>query len=116
MRKVAIGCLALMLLVAGSAVGQTAYHCDGPVTGVSFDKSGVVSFSGIGGINAGLLCQLGNTANGYSPDACRAAYAQLLLAEMTGQSMRIYFNDNLSCTTQPSWSWLTTIYYGPGTI
>jgi hypothetical protein len=108
----------LIALVVALAVvpAHANYMCSGPVTAVSFDNTGVVVFSGIGGISAGYLCSLSTTSNGITPDVCKAKYTQLLIAQLTGQSLNIYFGDNLTCTTQPSWNWLTGVYFGPGTI
>jgi hypothetical protein len=105
--------------VSGSQSAQTSttnqYACTGPVTQLVMRPDGSVYVSGMGGINWGVLCTVSGTAsNGYTADACKAAYAQLLLAEANGQPMTVWFNDNLTCTTQPSWSWLTSLYFGPG--
>ena len=111
--------LLVMLPTTGSA--QTTYTCGGPVTqlsvgGVTGGGGGVV-VSGMGGITAGYLCSLTTTApNGIPADACKAIYARLLLAELTGQVLYITFNDNLTCTTHPAWSWLTGYAFGPGTV
>ena len=80
---------------------------------------GVVFVSGMGGIAWGAICTTTTGAsapNGYTADACKAAYAQLLLAEATGQQMTVWFNDNLTCTTQTPWGWLTGLYFGPAKL
>lgn len=107
----------LLAIVLATTPAMANYSCFGPVTGVSIANSGVVVVSGFGGISAGYVCQIGGTApNGIASDACKAIYARLLAAEITGQQLRVYFNDNLTCTTQPNWGWLTGLYFGPGTI
>jgi hypothetical protein len=106
----------LVILLATIPAMASQYACTGPVTGLSVG-GGVVTVSGFGGINAGYLCSLTTTApNGTSPDQCKAMYTRLLIAELAGQSLRLYFSDSLTCTTQPSWAWLNGYYFGPGTI
>lgn len=112
-----IACLLLASLLLATPAMAATYSCFGTVTGLSITPGGVVVVSGFGGLIDGDLCQLGATApNGYTADACKAAYAQLLVALNAGTQLRMDFNDNLTCTTQPSWGWLMGLYFGPGTI
>ena len=109
--------LLLVMLVANVPATVANYSCFGAVSGVSISNGGVVTVSGFGGIQYGYICQIGASApNGISSDTCKAIYARLLVAEVTGQQLRVYFNDTLSCTTQPTWGWLTGLYFGPGTL
>ena len=107
--------LVMMLPIAGSA--QTYYECGGPVTVVNVSGTGGgggVLVSGMGGIVQGYLCSLTNTApNGIYPEACKAMYARLLLAKLTGEVLWIQFHDNLTCTTQPIYGWLMGYSMGP---
>lgn len=106
----------LAVLLAANLPAMAYYTCTGPVTGVSMNTNGTVWVSGFGGIVDGGICQIGATANGISSDTCKAIYARLLLAEATGRQLTMYFSDNLSCTTQPSWQFMTGLYFGPGTL
>ncbi|HET9645528.1 MAG TPA: hypothetical protein VFP68_19700 [Burkholderiaceae bacterium] len=41
---------------------------------------------------------------GFTGGACKAAYASLLGARLTGKGITTYYNDNgLTCSTLPSW-------------
>ena len=109
--------LLVMLPVPSSA--QTLYQCAGPVTQLSVSPGGgggSVVVSGMGGIVAGYLCSFTMTVEGLTPDACKAIYARLLLAELTGQVLWISFRDNLTCTTHPAYAWLDGYAFGPGTV
>ena len=108
-------CLLAVMLVA-NLPAMAYYTCTGPVTGVSLQNTGIVWVSGFNGIVDGGVCQIGATANGISSDTCKAIYARLLLAEVTGRPLTMYFNDSLTCTTQPSWAYMTGLYFGPGTL
>lgn len=102
-------------LFAAPAYGAT-YFCTGPVTAVALSPNGVVTVSGFGGISWSYLCSVtaGQTfSNGYTSDACKAAYTTLITARLSGVPLTIGFNDNFSCTTQPSWANLTGLYWGP---
>jgi hypothetical protein len=104
----------VVLAVAATPAGAATYACRGPVTDVSIVQNGTVVFSGSGGISAGYICQIGATTNGIGPETCKIIYANLLAARQTNTPVATYFNDNLTCTTQPSWNWLTGVYFGPG--
>lgn len=108
-------CILLVMLVA-NIPAKAYYTCTGPVTGLSLSNGGVVTISGFNGIVDGYLCQIGASANNVSSDTCKAMYARLLIAEATGKSLTLYFNDSLTCSTQPNWGWLSGFYFGPGTI
>lgn len=110
-----IFCVLLIVLVA-NIPAMAYYTCTGPVTGLSISNGGVVTVSGFNGIVDGEICQIGASANGISSDTCKAMYARLLIAETTGKSLTMYFNDSLTCSTQPSWQYLTGMYFGPGTL
>jgi len=111
-------CLLLMILL--SIPSFAYYTCTGPVKGVSIQasgtNSGLVWVTGFNGIVDGGICQIGATANGITSDTCKAIYTRLLIAEVTGQQLTMYFNDNLTCSTQPSWAYMTGLYFGPGTL
>src|SRR5215469_5573977 len=93
----------LLTIVLAATPAFANYTCTGPVTFLGVG-SGTVVVSGFGGINSGYLCSLTTTApNGVAPDQCKAMYAHLLLARQTGQQLTLWFSDNLTCTTQPSW-------------
>jgi hypothetical protein len=89
------------------------YACTGPVNGVSTGPGGVVSAANAGGQQWGYFCQLGATTNNVSPEACKGILAVLLAAQTSGKSVTIWYDDALSCSTHPSWAWLTTWYWGP---
>ena len=93
------------------------YSCDGPVSGVTVGPSGIVSAATAGGQAWGYFCQVnGTSANGTSPEACRGMLAVLLAAQASGKSVRIWFSDENSCSTNRSWSWMNTIYWGPSLL
>lgn len=90
------------------------YFCIGPLDDVNVSPSGVVVVtSRASGLLAVYLCQIGNTTNGVGPDQCKAILSALLAANATGQSVEWAFDDSLTCSTHPSWSWLTGWYFGP---
>jgi len=70
-------------------------------------NDGTVS-CGPGGLPWALnLCQIGvpSSGNGWTSESCKAAYAKLLAAQLSGQSVTIWFNaDGFTCATQPTWT------------
>lgn len=108
MRKYVLVALLLSIPVVMSE-GQGGYYgCTGPVTGLMINNNGAVDVSGPGGIPWALaLCQIGVTpsGNGWSSDSCKAAYAKLLAAQLSGQTVTIWFTtDGYTCSTQPTWT------------
>ena len=92
------------------------YSCDGPVSGVTITPSGTVSAEAAGGQSWGFFCQLGTTTNNVNPETCRGILSLLLAAQATGKSVRLWYDDGLSCSADRSWAWLTTVYWGPSII
>lgn len=96
----------LVLLLSMTIVALPAYagiySCTGTVTSVvvSAAFSGVL-VSGPGGLNTVAICSLDGSPGPFSANACKGVLATLLSAKLSGQSVTIYFNDNLTCSTQP---------------
>jgi hypothetical protein len=89
------------------------YACQGTVDWVALNGNILVVNSTQAGINAGYVCAISGTANGVDADTCKAILAMLLTAHATGQTVQWAFNDALTCTTHPQWTWLTGWYTGP---
>src|SRR5215469_10172493 len=100
-----------MALVTLPAQANT-YACVGTVSNVSVANNGTVTFAlNVTGMPFISACTLGTTAgNGWTADACKAVYARLMAAQLSGQTLAVYFNDTLTCATQPSWSLNNTLY------
>jgi hypothetical protein len=98
----------------------TNYPCTGTVTTVWLSPFGSINVStasiaapmvpSVPQLNFGGICQIGATANGWSSDACKALYSQLLIARSTGAPITFWFNDSLSCTTQPFFNYMPGLY------
>jgi hypothetical protein len=107
--------LALVVLFSITMIAIPAhanYICGGVLTQVGIINNGNIWVAGPGGLPSGVfICQLGATSsNGFTPDSCKAAYATLLSAWLTGIQVSIYFNDSLTCATQPVWVGNTGLY------
>lgn len=105
------------LVLAGMIAATPAwanYFCVGQVDAVAVSPTGVVMIDAASvGLSWQYLCQIGATTNTVGPDTCKAILAVLIAAQETGQQVQWAFNDGLSCTTHPAWSWLTGWYWGP---
>lgn len=107
------GLMLLTLSALGVPCAWANYACSGPVDWVALMENVVVVNSTQAGINAGYVCELDTTANGVGAETCKAIYSMLLTAHATGQPVQWAFNDSLTCTTHPAWTWLTGWYFGP---
>lgn len=100
-------CVFLVLLLAITALAAPAYgaqySCNGTVTIIFINGAGTVAVAGPGGIAGIGLCSVSTATANFTIDACKAAYAMLLAAKLSGQSAEVSFNDTLTCSTQPLW-------------
>ena len=103
----------ILLSLLCMSTAHANYWCTGKVTGLAISKTGLVTVSGIQGLNAAVLCVIGSTANGVSPELCRTIYATLLTAYLTDKPVTFAYDDALTCSSHPSWAWLTGWYHGP---
>jgi hypothetical protein len=88
------------------------YGCTGTVTSLMIDGQHdnlLVSLSG--GTSNVVICSINVSSTiGFTPEACKAAYAALLAAKSSGQTVTLYFSDSLTCTTQPQWTPYVSVY------
>lgn len=100
--------VALISITLLAVPAHANYECSGTVTYLGFDSGGgTVVVAGPGGLPAIYLCSMTADGNGFTVTTCKAAYAMLLAAKLSGQTADIFFNDTLTCTTQPAWNGAT---------
>lgn len=99
-----VALLALVILAMPAYAG--VYNCTGTITQLQINNAfggGAVFVSGPGGIFGVPICSLNGSSGSFSADGCKATYAMLLSAKLSGQTVTITFSDNLTCSTQPAW-------------
>lgn len=100
-----------ILLIAASAalatpLGANAnYSCGGAVSYLGMDASGDLTLALSGSTPIHKICNVNAQGSwGFTAGACKAAYASLLAARLTGKGITIYYNENgLTCSTLPNW-------------
>jgi len=102
-----------LALFLSAPVFAADYSCAGPVNGVSLTPGGIVAAQNAGGQSWGFFCQLGQTTNNFTPEACKGVLAMLLTAQTTGKQVVIWYRDDLNCSANRGWNWMSTIYWGP---
>jgi hypothetical protein len=101
-------------LGAMSGTAFATYTCQGTISGVSLNQSGTVTISSpASGLGTFYVCQVGSTMNGVGPEQCKAMLAMFYIARSSGQQVQWHFSDSLTCTSHPSWDWLSGWYFGP---
>jgi hypothetical protein len=108
-----VACLCALFAFSAS-VAHANYFCTGVVAALDISPSGlVVVDSPDAGLRSFYVCQIGATNNGVVSDVCKTIVAVLLTSKTTGQPVDWGFSDSLTCSTHPSWAYLTGWYYGP---
>jgi hypothetical protein len=102
MKKMKTYIFVLMLLsialIAVPASAATTYTCVGNVTNLNVYSASIVTLSVPGQSPQIYLCSLNsNFGNGWTADSCKAAYAILLSAKLSGLQVLMEFNDNFTC-------------------
>lgn len=103
MKKCALVVLLLAVAVLVVPAYGAQYTCTGTVTTVFVNGFGDVVVAGPGGLVPIGLCSVSSATTNFTVDACKAAYATLLAAKLSGQGAAVSFNDSLTCSTQPTW-------------
>lgn len=115
MKKVshhAIAPLCFSLACFSGTAGAASIGC-GPseVTNIATGATGDVVVATQGG-NVHAVCNLmGQGGFATGAEACKATYAALLAAKVSGQNVSLYYNDLPSCGSITPWFRATTFYY-----
>src|SRR5262252_6532179 len=88
-----------LLVMTAIPASASVYLCQGTVTSIGLYSNGMVGFTGAGGVNNIAVCSIyTNSGNGWTPESCKATYATLLGAKLSGQQVQLEFNDGLTCS------------------
>lgn len=100
-------------LVAMTSLSAYAapYTCSGQVE-VATGRGIELYLKTFAGSNWVALCSMAQTTNGVTADSCKNTYAMLLGAQLADRQVRIWFDDQLTCSTQQSWAFAAW-YFGP---
>jgi hypothetical protein len=105
--------VAVVLALASVQAQAAVYSCEGSVGNVTTARGGDLLLETFAGSSWMILCNLTTTLNGMTPDQCKTVYSQLLAAQLAGKKVRLWFNDNLTCSTQGGWQVASGWYFGP---
>lgn len=97
-------------------VALATYSCTGPVTYLGIDGGGDVTLALSGATPIHKICNL-NSQGGFvefSVASCKVAYAAALTAHATGKTLTVFYDDNLTCATQPYWGEALRVYFVQG--
>jgi hypothetical protein len=105
MRKYTFVAMLLSMAVVATPVFAGTYVCQGTVTNLNVyagTVGGTVTLSLSGGqaMSSIYLCSVTANFGNWTPSDCKAAYAILLSAKLSGQQAALEFSDSLTCTTQ----------------
>lgn len=106
----AIGKLGVALLLAWPSLGY-CLNCDGKVNNVSIDATGNV-FVGTSVSSTHAVCSVVAKGNfGMQVESCKAAYALLMAAKVSGSSVRLYYTEVATCSQIVGWSVQPSFYH-----
>ena len=109
-----VAVVASLLLIGTQALAN--YSCRGLVGYLGVSSGGEVTVSVANSTPIHYICNLASQG-GYSMSvpSCKAAYATLLSARLTGKSVGIYYgNEPVTCNTLPSWGAAPSAYFIEG--
>jgi len=93
----ALAVVFLMVLVTIPASAST-YWCTGTVTNLNTYSDGTITLSVPGQSPQIYLCNLTSNFGNWTPNGCKAAYALLLSAKLSGLQVEMGFNDTFTCS------------------
>lgn len=106
--------IATSILLLACSPAFANYTCQGKINQLSVDPSGNVVIGSTGaGLSWAYLCNVSAAGNNVTPESCRGVLSTLLTAYASASNVVFWFNDSLTCTTHPPWSYLTGWYFGP---
>jgi len=108
--------VAIAALAAHSGNVSANYACAGPVGYLGVGQNGDLTVSIANSTPIHSICSM--TSQGsytLSVPACKAAYAAILAARLSGKSITLYYNNEpLTCGTLPSWGAVPGTYFVEG--
>lgn len=117
MKSKSIAALGLMAVLIFPSSSFAAYTCFGSVNylGLGGDGNLVVA---VGPSKPNVICNVLSQGSFAMPvSVCKAAYASLVAARVSGKGMGIYYGDNgLTCETIPNWGASPTAYFVEGPL
>ena len=113
------GILAGVLVLAvgnAPALAFASYNCTGTVSFLGIDGGGDLAIQLANSTPIHKICNV--NASGSYPNfnvaSCKIAYATALAARVTGKTVTLYYNDQLTCATLPSWAGVPSMYFMQG--
>lgn len=103
--------LSLFFFITSAA--QANYSCIGTVIVSTVRGETLAAEFSYSPTSTTYLCVLTASANGISADQCKNVYAMLMAAQLSGRAVHMWYNDGLTCGTQPTWAYTTGWYHGP---
>jgi len=105
-------CVSTLLISTNSMAN---YICTGQVSYLGIDASGNLVTAIANSTPIHYICNINNQGSfQMSVGSCKLAYASLVIAKQNGKSISLYYNDNLTCATFPSWGQVNSLYFVQG--
>lgn len=108
--------MAIAFLYSFSTNAFANYSCSGTVGYLGLNSNGGVVVALKNSTKIHTICSMGTQgAFLMVPAACKAAYATLLAAKISGASITLYYEENgYTCGTIPDWSGIPSTYFVEG--
>lgn len=97
--------LAASVALAAPLQANANYACAGTLSYLGMDGTGNLTLALSGSTPIHAICNVNAQDGwGFTVGACKAVYASLLAARLTGKGVTVYYHENgLTCSTLPSW-------------
>jgi hypothetical protein len=105
-----------LTLALQTTSGFASYLCSGQVGYLGIGASGDVTISLANSTPIHYVCSVSAQGSyGINVASCKASYAAILAARLSGKTIVIYYGDNgMTCGTLPSWGAVPSAYFIQG--
>jgi hypothetical protein len=108
--------LLLGLIAVSPAIANATYSCTGQIAFLGIDGGGDLTIQLLNSTPTHKICNVNSQGpfTNFTVASCKIAYASALAARLSTRTLTIFYNDNLTCASQPFWGESFGAYFVQG--